>query len=129
MIQKIIAISGILMLLTSCGTVQPQESKENPTVAVKENEKEEWDVIVMDADYNTFMTSYAKPRDFYSEEYYRSKNTFLVSEWNARHYAGKPLYEVAIEYNPNEKYGIDFEYKLYNFFRFVEWKYNVRLGY
>ena len=71
--------------------------------------------------------------NYYSENYYKNKNQVYVTEWNIRH--SQPFrydpdfYAVRIDYNPNMKYGIKLEYKLYNFFEFIKWKYKVDLNF
>ena len=58
------------------------------------------------------------------------ENKFYVIEWNIR--AKNPLrynpniYENVIEYDFNIDYGLDVNYKLYNYFKFVEYKYQQR---
>ena len=117
-------------LLHSCGTNYPQPSAEKE-MTFEENDEGEYEIIVFDSQYETFLATRAFPKEFYSESYYKNRNTFLVTEWNMRH--NQPmrydpnLYEVSIDYNPQIDYGLDFEYRLYNFFMFVEWKYGVDL--
>lgn len=117
-------------MLFSCSTSYPHPSPENE-MSFEENEEGEYDIIVFDPQYESFLVTRAFPKEFYSESYYKNRNIMLVTEWNIRH--SQPmrfdpnLYEVHIDYNPQIDYGLDFEYKLYNFFMFVEWKYGVDL--
>jgi len=53
-----------------------------------------------------------------------------VSEWNAR--ALNPLkygdfYETQIDYQSNIDYGIDLNFKLYQYFQFIEKEYGITL--
>ncbi len=120
----IIVIMGFLY--TNCSNLS-KIKPDHHTLEVVE-EKEEWDIIVLDVEYTTFLNSVARPKEFYSESYYSTRNLFYVTEWNNRFRSGRnpDLYEVEIHYDSNEDYGLDFEYKLFNFFKFVEWKYKVR---
>ena len=65
------------------------------------------------------------------KEYYESQNRSYVTIWNQRHMMpmtyNPDLYAVSIDLDPNIDYGYDFEYKLFNFFRFIEHKYRVRI--
>jgi hypothetical protein len=60
-----------------------------------------------------------------------NKNTIYVANWNMR--ASNPsrfdpsIYENVIEYNPQVEYGLEVNYKLFNYFQFAEQKYNIRL--
>lgn len=68
--------------------------------------------------------------DFYTESYLKNRNAFLVSEWNSDYFSGKyrNVIESSIDYNPQENYGLKFEYKLYQVFAFVQWKYGLKLN-
>ena len=48
----------------------------------EKNDDGEWDLDVIDTQYDYFLNAIAKPMSFYSEEYLKSRNTFLVNEWN-----------------------------------------------
>ncbi len=120
----------LLSFLSACANHPVSNSKEKETLEFEENDEGEYDIIVFDTQYETFLATRAYPMEYFSEPYYKSRNIFLVNEWNIR--ASNPLrygdlYESYINYNPNIDYGLKFEYKLFNFFMFVEWKYNVNL--
>ena len=95
------------------------------------NDSLEYEIIITDIGFETYLNTITKPMWFYSQEYYETKNRFYVSEWNIR--ASNPLryrsdiYENHIDYDPNVDYGLEVNYKLYNYFKFVEYKYNQRL--
>lgn len=120
----------VIGIINSCATQYPQPSDEKE-LSFEENEEGEYDIIVFDSQYHYFLNSIAQPKEFHSESYYKTRNTFLVTEWNARH--NQPmrydpsLYEVSIDYNPQVDYGHDFEYKLFNFFMFIQWKYGISI--
>ena len=65
--------------------------------------------------------------NFYSENYLENKNRYYVNIWNNR--AKNPsnynpnIYENIIDYDFNIHYGLEVNYKLYNYFKFVEYKY------
>ena len=117
-------------LLFSCATKYPDPSTEKE-LNFEENEEGEYDIIVFDPQYDVFLKTRAFPKEYYSENYYKNRNQFLVTEWNLRHNQpmryNPDLYEVSINYNPTIDYGLEFEYKLFNFFMFIEWKYGEDL--
>lgn len=120
----------MLGFLTSCATQQPDTSATNE-MSFEENDEGEYDIIVLDSQYEYFLHAIAKPKEFYSENYYKSRNQIFVNEWNSRHAQpmrfNPDLYEVHIDYRSQIDYGYEFEYKLFNFFKFIEWKYKVDL--
>ena len=121
----------VSLFVFSCG---PQnkiaENKENHEIKPTKNEDDEWELDVLDTQYEYFITAVAKPMSMYSESYLKSKNTFLVTDWNSNFFTGKyrNVIESTIEYNPNENYGLKFEYRLYQVFAYVQWKYGVKMN-
>ena len=121
----------VALFVFSCG---PQnkiaENKENHEIKPTKNEDDEWELDVLDTQYEYFITAVAKPMSMYSESYLKSRNTFLVTEWNSNFFTGKyrNVIESTIEYNPNENYGLKFEYRLYQVFAYVQWKYGVKMN-
>ena len=119
------------MLALSCS---PQNNtannKENTTIKPEKNEDGEWDIEVLDSQYDYFLKAIAKPMNMYSESYLKNKNTFLVSEWNSYYFSGRyrNVIESSIDYNPQGNYGLKFEYKLYQVFAFVQWKYGLKMN-
>ncbi|SMC45272.1 DUF6146 family protein [Moheibacter sediminis] len=117
-------------LFSNCTTKIPPVKEEN-TLSFEKNDEDEYDIIVLDPQYETYLVSIARPMNFYSESYYKNRNQIYVNEWNLRH--SQPFnydpdfYALRIDYESNKDYGINLEYKLYNFFEFIKWKYKVDL--
>ena len=130
--KPIAYIIAVLLIFSSCST-QTNLPSNTETLSFEKNEDEEYDIIVLDTDYNMYLMTIAKPINFYSEEYYKNKNIFYVSEWNSR--VSQPFrydpnfYSMRIDYVPTENYGLNLEYKLYNYFQFIKWKYKVNLDF
>ena len=112
---------------TKTATKETNNSKEVVRIA---NDSLEYEIIIMDIGFDSYLHTIAKPMNFYSQEYYENKNRFYVTEWNIR--ARNPLryrsdiYENQIDYDFNVDYGLEVNYKLYNYFKFVEFKYKQR---
>ncbi|WP_068599596.1 DUF6146 family protein [Vaginella massiliensis] len=126
----------ILILCTSIFGCSPTHELSNTVTEKNElkfeaDEDGEYDLIVFDPQYETFLISIAKPKTFFTKQFYKNKNALYVSEWNSRHAQpflyNSDLYAVHIDYDYTKDYGLNLEYKLYNFFKFIEWKYKVRL--
>lgn len=85
--------------------------------------------MVFDTQYDYFLNAIAQPQSMYNEQTLKARNQALVSEWNSYYYSGRyrNVIESAIDYDPNENYGLEFEYRLYQVFAFVQWKYGLRL--
>lgn len=127
--KKFIFIFSIL-LLSGCASKNPvADSGTKNEIAPQKNDDGEWDLEVLDTQFDYFLNAVAKPMNMYSESYLKSKNTFLVTEWNSYYFSGRyrNIIESSIDYNPQENYGIKFEYKLYQVFAYVQWKYGLKL--
>jgi len=124
---------SIVLLSFFCFSCAPQNTiASNPTkteIKPEKNEEDEWELHVIDSQFDYFLSAIAKPMNMYSESYLKSKNIFLVSEWNSLYISGRyqNVIESSIDYDSQEKYGLKFEYKLYQVFAFVQWKYGLKL--
>lgn len=129
--KTLITFLVISIFLISCNSTVKTTSITNsnlPEGAVRiANDSLEYEIIIIDIGFESYLHSIAKPANFYSQSYYEIKNKFYVTEWNIR--AQNPLrynssiYENVIDYNFSTDYGLDVNYKLYNYFKFVEYKY------
>ncbi len=90
----------------------------------------EYDIIIIETGYDNWILTNAQPKWYYTNEYYRQKNQFYVIDWNSRviQSMGRPPFEEQIFYNPNTDYGLEVNYKLYWYFKFMEHKYGIRLS-
>lgn len=92
-----------------------------------ESKKMEYDLIVTEFGFDSFLAQQNSER-FYSLEFLKSKNRLYVNEWNSRVLTGNPdIYDMRIDYQPQVRYGLNFEYKLYQFFKFIEQKHKTKL--
>lgn len=89
----------------------------------------EYKLIVFDPGFDSWLVT--KPSmNYYSNDYYRIKNKFYVTEWNYRY--SLPLkfgsrYDSRIEYDPAIDYGLELNYRLYYYFLYFEEKNHTKL--
>lgn len=106
-------------------------TKESDTVRIA-NDELEYEVIVIEPGFNTWLNSQAKPRGFYSESYLKSRNIMYVTEWNNRvlqsNIYNPRLYQMQINYSPGIDYGYEVNYLLYNYFMFFQIQYKQQLS-
>ena len=130
--KKITFFLAIYFLIISCTPQTPiaKDRTQKSEIKPEKNDDGEWDLQVIDTQYDYFLNAIAKPMSFYTEEYLKSRNALLVSEWNALYYSGRyrNVIESSIDYDTREKYGLKFEYKLYQVFAYVQWKYGLKLN-
>jgi hypothetical protein len=127
--EKLMFKLAFLVLIGSCTfQVQAQDS-----LAIEKNDSTsmievEYTLIVFEPGYDMFLMSQPSMLH-YSYSYYRNWNVQYVQEWNVRARTNTLVgaFQEVIDYSPHTDYGIELEYKLYYFFRFIERKYNITL--
>lgn len=134
--KNLVYLSIVLMIFVSaCGTSKKavtvsDDQKEAPVVIA--NDSLEYEIIIIDPGFNTYLNTIAKPMTYYSQDFLESHNRIYVNEWNNR--ARNPMrykagiYENVIDYNPATDYGLEVNYKLFWYFQFAQRKYNMRLS-
>lgn len=129
--KNLIIIFSILVFSTYINAQSKKEKeKEEAVMKPEKNDDGEWELTVIDTQFDYFLNAIAKPISQYSESYLKNRNTFLVTEWNSYYTSGRyrNIIESMIDYDPKEKYGIKFEYKLYQVFAYVQWQYGLRMS-
>ncbi len=75
------------------------------------NKDIEYEVIIIDPGFNTWLNSLAYPRGFYDQSYLENKNRLYINEWNNRYSQpqryNRDLYEMSIDYDSNSNYGYE----------------------
>ena len=130
--RRLFVYLAVGVFLWGCSSTSKTTSTEAlPEGAVKiANEELEYEIIIIDPGYETYLLTIAKPANFYSQNFYEIKNQRYVVEWNTRVHDplryNANIYEMEIDYKPHIDYGMDVNYKLYNYFKFVEYKYKEK---
>jgi hypothetical protein len=110
---------------------KPDKSKTSDVVRIA-NDSLEYEVIIIDPGFNSWLASNARSRGFYSETYLESRNQVYVTEWNIR--VSQPqlynpnLYELRIDYNSTIRYGYEVNYLIYNYMVYFQITNKQQLG-
>lgn len=132
MIMKNLILIIIFLIIPLNFTAQssPKNEKEDSAMKPEKNDDGEWELTVIDTQFDYFLNAIARPISQYSESSLKSRNRMLVTEWNSYYTSGRyrNVIESSIDYDPRENYGIKFEYKLYQVFAYVNWKYKLRMN-
>lgn len=113
-------------------TDEREESLVVSDTVVIGSDENTYEIIIIDSRFSAWLASRARPEGYYSQSFMETRNNLFVTEWNNR--VRQPqrfdpnLYELAIDYNRNEDYGYEINYKLYNYFIFFQLTYNQRLS-
>lgn len=101
----------------------------NDTIRIA-NEELEYEVIIIDPGFNSWLATYGKSRNFYSQDYMEQRNRVWVSQWNQNVISGPytHLFEMSIDYNNNTDYGYEVNYLIYNYLTYFQLTNNIQLG-
>jgi len=130
--KSIIGISLMVFFLVGCATA-PRALRPSANNMVdlsqSKDDKEEYDLIVLDPGFETWFTTTWNPAKDRSVEYYSHWNYRYSSEWDYK--ATRPhtseFFDSMIQYDPTADYGIEVERKLYYYFRWVDTKLGIQI--
>jgi len=135
---KLLYISVIIAAVIACSSaakapipnLDRKAIAHNDTIKIA-NDSLEYEVMIIDSKFNTWLASRAKPRNYYGLTMMETRNYWFISEYNRRvldPYRYRPeLYEMRIDYDPNIRYGYEVNYLLYNYFLYFQQEYKQKL--
>jgi len=138
--KKCIYILAVLLTIIGCSTASRNTVAANDgkaTTAVNDtvriaNDSLEYEVIIIDNGFSSWLASRAYPRDYHTLQYLESKNQWYVTEWNNRvlqpQRFNPNLYEMTIDYRPDIHYGYEVNYLIYNYMIYFQNTYKQKLG-
>lgn len=126
-----------LCLIIGCNSSKSTVSSPKKTLTTKNdtiriaNDSLQYEVIIIDPGFSTWLASMAYPRNFHSQSYLENKNQIYVNEWNNRvmqpQRYNPNLYEMTINYDPNTNYGYEVNYLIYNYMIYFQNTYKQKL--
>lgn len=135
--KKYISIFIFILTIAACSTASKNVAvadnpvkKGNDTVRIA-NDSLEYEVIIIDNGFNTWLASRAYPRNYLSLSYLENKNYLYVTEWNNRvlqpQRYNPNLYEMTIDYRRDIHYGYEVNYLIYNYMIYFQNTYKQKL--
>ncbi len=131
--KKYYFITVILFCIISCGTKKTttfdKTTTRSDTIRIA-NEALEYEVIIIDVGFSNWLASYAKPRNYYNQNYMEQRNLIWVNQWNQNVISGRhpELFEMTINYDANTDYGYEVNYLIYNYLTYFQITNNIQLG-
>ena len=125
----------VFISIVSCKTQSFTSNKvsnavQGDTVKIA-NKDLEYEVIIIDPGFSTWLYSRAFPRGYHSESYLEGKNRVYVAEWNNRVLQpmryDSSLYEMQINYDSTIHYGYEVNYLIYNYMIYFQNTYKQKL--
>lgn len=137
--KKIFVPLLLIVVLASCHfdknivekAKTPNPNKASDMVRIA-NDSLEYEVIIIDGGFSSWLAGNARPRGFYDEAYLENRNQTYVREWNNR--VNQPqkydpgLYEMQINYDRSIHYGYEVNYLIYNYMIYFQITNRQKLG-
>lgn len=128
--KNLLSILVLFLIIIGCSTTSKTIQKnENDSTKVSDtvriaNDELEYEVIIIDPGFSTWLVTQAKPRGFYGESYLEGRNQIYINEWNNRvlqpQRYNPNLYEMQINYDSSIHYGYEVNYLIYNYFIYFQ---------
>jgi hypothetical protein len=126
--KKLLIFIFILLAAWAC-THQKEVTKSRATVPTVILDSTEYEITIIDPDFDRWYMMRYSPAMDRSNDYYRSMNGLGVINWNEYYTRNKYSQVVGsyINYTSSVDYGIEVNRRLYWYFKFVEETYRIRL--
>ncbi len=123
-----VLFSIFLFVVNAQGQAKTQRMAED-SVAIVESDTTTYELIVFDIGFENWMHTHSKPVWYHENDFYRTNNLIYVSNWNTRviNNMHRPPFEYEIEYNAHTDYGVELNWKLFWYFKYLEHKLGITL--
>ncbi|MFL1895582.1 DUF6146 family protein [Aquimarina sp. 2-A2] len=132
--KTFILVIVLLITVIGCSSTQNTSEIKKDKDAVQDtvriaNDSLEYEIIIIEPGFNAWLVT-QPPRGFYTEQFLETRNRRNVIDYNQR--VRQPfrydpnIYMQEINYEPTIHYGYEVNYLLYNYFLFLEQRYNQR---
>jgi hypothetical protein len=106
------------------------KQSKNKAEITQVNDSVEYELLVFDAGFETYLAKLPYSKDFHTNDYYKNWNIRYVTEWNTR--AINPikygdLYENQLDYRNDIDYGLELNFRLYHYFQYFEQENGINL--
>lgn len=125
-------LSLILVILISCKTsikLDTNAALKNDTIRIA-NDMLEYEILIIDAGFNSWLAQYGKPRGYYSQPYLEARNLDWTNAWNNNSYLPRNpnIFLNPIDYQYGINYGYEVNYLLYNYLAYFQITNKIKLG-
>ncbi len=128
--KEIAIIFGVMIFLGACApgskvTSSTDQNNKAGQLALNDSLADDslsYQLIIFDAQFDNWMFAKARPMTYFTQAYLENWNVQLVREWNTyapgvnRRGCGNLSY---IDYNPAINYGMELNYRLFYYFRYM----------
>lgn len=124
-LKCLIAALAVMVLASACGSGKnagPVRYGQN--MILDRGDEDEYEVQILDSGFDRWFATNARPMSFHSPQYYETMNRQYVTAWNEKvithGYRANSPFQQRINYDPTIDYGLEVNYKLYYYFKYIE---------
>lgn len=128
-VQCVVLLAVVAFGFSSCGSLPMASVKsEESGIRMAQIAENEYELRIYDEGFTKWFGRHARPINSHSPEYYEQINDQYAAIWNQKA-ADKRLslintpVHTPIDYDPTIDYGPQIDYLLFNYFRYVEYRY------
>jgi hypothetical protein len=129
--KQAILVPLLLMFVMNMFAQQHLETAPMPpdSLAIVEGDTTEYELMIFDNAFQSWFLTNSKPVWYHEASYYRSQNIQYVANWNSRVRQSnhRPPYEYEIDYDPKIDYGVELDWQLFWYFKYLEHSLGIRL--
>lgn len=120
---------AIISCSTSKQTKLDTSTTKNDTIRIA-NDALEYEILIFDPGFSSWLASKARPRNYYSKSYLEARNEVWVTNWNINVNSNRNnrLFEMSINYDNTIDYGYEVNYLLFNYLTYFQITNNIQLG-
>lgn len=122
--KKLLFITIAVILAVACASHKKADKTITPTLS---KDSTEYELLIFDTHFETWFAVNSSEAMKKTDAYYKNQNWIYVQEWNNKYRKGHPFFESYIDYRSNIDYGLDFNYKLYMYFQYVEKELRIKI--
>jgi len=131
--KKYYFIAVILFIVFSCASKKAanfDKTLSNSDTIRIANDALEYEVLIIDVGFSGWLAGYARPRNFYNQNYMEQRNLIWINQWNQNVVSGRSreLFEMTINFDSNIDYGYEVNYLIFNYLTYFQITNNIQLG-
>ena len=126
----------LILLITSLNFAVTAQQKPASVEIVRDSadfaaaDSTTYEILVFDVGFENWLVTNSRPKWYYENDYYRAKNHQYTVSWNnlVRQAMYRPPFEYEIEYDPKIDYGVEVNWKLFWYYKYLEQTIGIKLN-
>ncbi|UII31568.1 DUF6146 family protein [Fulvivirga ulvae] len=134
--MRLLTLVLATFIISGCQSYQGTGTKsQGSNILSKAENDDEYELTIIDSGYDRWFSINRRPINYHTLSFYEQQNARYVRAWNekvsqqGRYNTINYPFENRINYDPSIDYGLELNYQLYNYFRYIEDTYGNRYNF